>query len=176
MADLGKSQDIEAGDGTTSVVVLAGSLLSQSEKLLKRGVHPTAISEAFLEASKKSHEILEKVAIPVELSDRESLLRAATTSLSSKVVSQNSSLLAPIAVDAVLNVIDPKTATNVDLRDIRYRFLLIIYFILKHFYFVLLLHFKFFKIFIFCFAIFSQSGEEGRWDDRRHRTRRRACF
>jgi len=40
---------------------------------------------------------------------------AANTSLNSKVVSQNSDLLAPIAVDAVLKVIDPKTATNVDL-------------------------------------------------------------
>jgi hypothetical protein len=36
-----------------------------------------------------------------------------------QVVSQNSHLLAPIAVDAVLKVIDPATATNVDLRDIR---------------------------------------------------------
>jgi T-complex protein 1 subunit delta len=36
-----------------------------------------------------------------------------------KVVSQYSSLLAPIAVDAVMHVIDPITATNVDLNDIR---------------------------------------------------------
>merc|ERR1719450_779938 len=41
------------------------------------------------------------------------------TSLNSKVVSQNSYLLGPIAADAVLKVIDPKTATNVDLNDIR---------------------------------------------------------
>ena len=49
MADLGKAQDIEAGDGTTSVVVLAGSMLSQAEKLLNRGVHPSAITDAFLD-------------------------------------------------------------------------------------------------------------------------------
>jgi T-complex protein 1 subunit delta len=36
-----------------------------------------------------------------------------------KIVSQYSSLLSPIAVDSVLRVIDPATATNVDLRDIR---------------------------------------------------------
>jgi len=119
MADLGKAQDIEAGDGTTSVCVLAGSLLAQSEKLLNRGVHPTIITESFLDSAKKAEEILEKVAIPVELSDREALLRAATTSLCSKVVSQNSALLAPIAVDAVTRIIDTKTATNVDLKDIR---------------------------------------------------------
>lgn len=55
----------------------------------------------------------------LELSDRESLLKSASTSLNSKVVSQYSSLLAPIAVDAVLNVIDPNIADNVDLKDIR---------------------------------------------------------
>merc|ERR1719229_1541222 len=41
------------------------------------------------------------------------------TSLNSKVVSQSAEMLAPIAVDSVLKVIDPKTATNVDLNDIR---------------------------------------------------------
>jgi len=56
---------------------------------------------------------------PIQLSDRESLLNSARTALSSKVVSQYSGLLAPIAVDAVLRVIDPKSADNVDLRDIK---------------------------------------------------------
>ena len=56
---------------------------------------------------------------PLDLSDRASLLKSAVTSLSSKIVSQYSSLLAPIAVDAVLRVIDPRTANNVDLKDIR---------------------------------------------------------
>jgi T-complex protein 1 subunit delta len=58
------------------------------------------------------------MATPVDLSDRESLLRAASTSLNSKIVSQYSSLLAPIAVDAVTRVIDP-TIDNVNLNDIR---------------------------------------------------------
>lgn len=59
------------------------------------------------------------MSIPVQLTDRQSLLQSASTSLNSKVVSQHSSLLAPIAVDAVLKVIDPLTANNVDLRDIK---------------------------------------------------------
>lgn len=55
----------------------------------------------------------------MKLTDRQSLLQSASTSLNSKVVSQHSSLLSPIAVDAVMKVIDPVTATNVDLRDIK---------------------------------------------------------
>ena len=85
MADLGKAQDIEAGDGTTSVVVLAGSLLAQCAKLLARGVHPSLISESFQSAAYKAQEILKSISMPVDLADRESLLRAANTSLNSKV-------------------------------------------------------------------------------------------
>eukprot|EP01105_Mastigella_eilhardi_P009297 TRINITY_DN21_c1_g1_i1.p1 TRINITY_DN21_c1_g1~~TRINITY_DN21_c1_g1_i1.p1 ORF type:complete len:562 (-),score=168.12 TRINITY_DN21_c1_g1_i1:277-1917(-) len=119
MAELGKSQDIEAGDGTTTVVVLAGSLLGQVSSLMAKGVHPTIIAESFMHCCAKAQEILKNIAVPLELSDRESLLKNAVTSLNSKLVSQYSSLLAPIAVDAVLNVIEPKTATNVNLKDIK---------------------------------------------------------
>ena len=49
------------------------------------GIHPTSISEAFQKAAVKSMEILEKMSRPLELSDRESLLKSASTSLNSKV-------------------------------------------------------------------------------------------
>ncbi|CAG0901743.1 unnamed protein product [Darwinula stevensoni] len=119
LVELSKAQDVEAGDGTTSVVVMAGSLLEQAEKLLAKGMHPMIISEAFQKAAEASVEILKNIAQPVELSDRESLLKSASTSLNSKVVSQHSGLLAPIAVDAVMKVIDPSKDTNVDLADVK---------------------------------------------------------
>lgn len=49
--ELSRAQDVEAGDGTTSVVVIAGALLDAAEKLLNRGIHPTAISESFQRAA-----------------------------------------------------------------------------------------------------------------------------
>ncbi|KAH6582568.1 hypothetical protein BASA50_010675 [Batrachochytrium salamandrivorans] len=119
LVDLSAAQDVEAGDGTTSVVVLAGSLLGAAESLLDKGIHPTTIAEAFTRAADKATEFLTEMSTPLELSDRESLLKSASTSLNSKIVSQYSGLLAPIAVDSVLRVIDPATATNVDLKDIR---------------------------------------------------------
>lgn len=48
--ELSRAQDIEAGDGTTSVVVIAGALLDAAEKLLQKGIHPTVISEGFHKA------------------------------------------------------------------------------------------------------------------------------
>merc|ERR550532_2869419 len=119
LVELSKAQDVEAGDGTTSVVVLAGSLMEAAENLLKKGIHPTAISESFQKAAVESVRILESIAKPVELGDREKLLQSANTSLNSKVVSQHSSELSPIAVDAVLKVIDPAKADTVNLKDIK---------------------------------------------------------
>ncbi|KAH8550130.1 T-complex protein 1 subunit delta [Umbelopsis sp. PMI_123] len=119
LVDLSAAQDVEAGDGTTSVVVLCSSLLAAAEKMLNKGIHPTTIAESFQRAAAKAVEFLTEMSTHLDLGDRQSLLRAASTSLNSKIVSQYSSLLAPIAVDAVLQVIDPSTANNVDLKDIR---------------------------------------------------------
>ena len=50
-------QDVVAGDGTTSVVVLCGALLKKALELLERGVHPTLISDAFNLAVTKAVEV-----------------------------------------------------------------------------------------------------------------------
>lgn len=117
--ELSKSQDIVAGDGTTSVTVLAGSILGKCMGLVSRGVHPTVISDALQRSAAQAVEVLRGMAIPVELADRDTLIKAASTSLNSKVVSQYSSLLAPIAVDCVLRVQDPARPESVDLRDVQ---------------------------------------------------------
>ncbi len=119
LVDLAAAQDVEAGDGTTSVVVIAGSLLGAADRLLAKGIHPTVISESFQRAAAAAVETLHEMSHPISLSDRTTLIQAASTSLSSKIVSQHSSLLGPIAVDAVLRTIDQKTADNVDLKNIR---------------------------------------------------------
>lgn len=130
MVEISKAQDIEAGDGTTSVVVMAGALLRACQDLMAKGIHPAAISDGFQVAHKKAMEVIDNMAKPVDLNDRDHLIRNAITSLSSKVVSNHSDLLAPMAVDAILKVINKegsaagegKTissfADNVDLRDI----------------------------------------------------------
>lgn len=116
LVELSKAQDVEAGDGTTSVVVLAGSLLAAAERLLSKGIHPSIISHSFGEASKKAIEILASISVPIALTDRDQLIKTASTSLNSKVVSPHSAHLAPIIVDAVLKVAEND---NVDLRDIK---------------------------------------------------------
>ncbi|KAI7580544.1 T-complex protein 1 subunit, partial [Hortaea werneckii] len=118
LVDLANAQDIEAGDGTTSVVVIAGALLGAAERLLSKGLHPTTISESFQRASAHAVQTLESISTPINLAERQTLLKAASTSLSSKIVSQEPKL-APMAVDAVLKTINPQNAENVDLRNVR---------------------------------------------------------
>lgn len=102
LVELARSQDAAAGDGTTSVTVICGALLTACLKLLERGMHPTVVSDGFARAAEVALEAVEALAIPVDLADRAELAKAASTSLQSKVVSQHAALLAPMAVDCVL--------------------------------------------------------------------------
>ena len=117
MQQLSRAQDVEAGDGTTSVVVLAGSLLAGCETLLSKGIHASVIADAFLLASSQAESILLDMATPVDLADRAGLVEAAMTSLASKVVNIDSETLGPLAVDAILRIVDEDKPHEVDIAD-----------------------------------------------------------
>jgi len=104
MVEVAKTQDDEVGDGTTTAVIIAGELLGEAEKLLNKNVHPTVIIEGYRKAAGKALETLEKIAIPVKPTDKESLKKVAMTSMASKLVSENREQLAEIAVEAILHV------------------------------------------------------------------------
>lgn len=131
LVEVSKSQDIESGDGTTSVVILTGSLLHACERLLNMGIHPMIIAETFQEIAARCCQILyDDLALKIDLhNDYQTLVKAASTSLSSKIVNQYSHKLAPLAVDCVLklagdrpNVSDDDlthNGINVDLSNVR---------------------------------------------------------
>ncbi|KAJ1363762.1 T-complex protein 1 subunit delta [Parelaphostrongylus tenuis] len=119
LVELSKAQDIEAGDGTTTVVVIAGALLDAAQTLLQKGIHPTTISDSFQAAAVEAGRILENMSTRVDLANDELLVKMATTSLNSKVVSQYSWLLAPMAVNAVKRIIDPVRDSSVNLKMIK---------------------------------------------------------
>jgi thermosome len=106
MVEISKATDSEVGDGTTSAVVLAGALLEKAEELLDKDVHPTIIVDGYTMASEKALEILSKISIQVDPTDKGWLTKIAKTSLVSKLVSQESDELSRIVVDAVLHVVD----------------------------------------------------------------------
>ena len=104
LVELAKSVDTEAGDGTKSVVVLAGSLIENAEDLFEKDVHPAIVVEGFREASKKAIAFLKEISIQIDPQDKEFLSKLAITSIASKLVTGNSELLSKLVVDAALNV------------------------------------------------------------------------
>ncbi|MBL7160397.1 MAG: TCP-1/cpn60 chaperonin family protein [Candidatus Aenigmarchaeota archaeon] len=101
MAEIAKTQDKEVGDGTTSAVVLAGELLNQAEILLDQKVHPTVITHGFQLARERVLETLDKMSIPVKISNEDILEQIAKTAMTGKSAERASGELAKISVRAV---------------------------------------------------------------------------
>ena len=108
MIEVAKTQDDEVGDGTTTAVLLAGELLKKAQDLLDQDIHPSIIISGYQKASDKALETLEKTALDVDLDDRETLMKLATTSMRSKAVSLARTHLAGIAIDAIKQIIEER--------------------------------------------------------------------
>ena len=120
LVEVAKTQDNEAGDGTTSAVIIAGELLSRAEELIDKDVHPTVIIDGYRKAAEKALETLEKIAIPVDLKSSDYLKKAATTSMGSKIVAEYKDYLADLAVKAMLAVADKQDGGyKVDVDDVK---------------------------------------------------------
>ena len=120
MVEISKTIDTEVGDGTTSSVVFAGALLEKAEKLLEKNVHSTVIIDGYQAASEKALELLTKLAKTIKPDDHESLIKIATTSMQSKLVSEDSVPLSKLVVDAILKIAEiDGDAYSVDLDNLK---------------------------------------------------------
>ncbi|NAZ38857.1 MAG: thermosome subunit [Acidilobus sp.] len=123
LVEIAKAQDAEVGDGTTSVVVLAGALLDKAEALLEQNIHPTLIIEGYTKAMNKALELLDKTAVPVDVSNDENLRKIATTTIGSKYSGQGPERekLVELAVNAIKIIAEPKPdgGYNVDLDNVK---------------------------------------------------------
>lgn len=111
LVEVAKTQDNEAGDGTTSAVIIAGELLSKAEELIEKNIHPTVIIDGYKLAQEKALETLEKIALPVDLKKSDYLKKAAVTSMASKLVAEHKEYLADIVVKAMLTVAEKENGT-----------------------------------------------------------------
>jgi archaeal chaperonin len=120
IVEISKTVDNEVGDGTTSSVVFGGSLLARAEDLLKKDVHSSTIIEGFQAASEKTLEIYSQLSKKIQPDDKASLLKIASTSMQSKLISEDSSSLSKIVVDAILSIATKKGDQYfVDLENIK---------------------------------------------------------
>jgi len=106
IVEIAKMQEEAVGDGTTTAVVLAGELLNKAEFLLEKGVHPTTITKGYKLAEMKAQEILQTLALNVDVNDEKLLKKIAITAMIGKSAENNKEFLSDIIVKSVKTIID----------------------------------------------------------------------
>jgi archaeal chaperonin len=120
MVEISKATDNEVGDGTTSVVVLAGALIEKAEELIFKDVHPTIIVDGYRKSAIKAVDILNTLAQKIDGGDKSQLIRIARTSMQTKLVSKEASELADIVVNAAMQVSEKiGSVYKVDIEDVK---------------------------------------------------------
>jgi thermosome len=108
MVEIAKTQDDMVGDGTTTAVVLAGELLKRAEELLDQNIHPTIIVSGYRKAAQKAIEVINNIAIPVDIEDKATLKKVALTSIASKAVGGAREHLADMAIEAIKQIVEQR--------------------------------------------------------------------
>merc|ERR1719224_367363 len=123
LVQISMSQDAEVGDGTTSVVLLAGEFLRECKPYIEEGVHPQVIVKAFRQASRLAVAKLEELSVKLESQDpatrRDMLEKSAATSLNSKLVSGHKDFFAKMVVDAVLSLDDVQDLGMIGMKKVQ---------------------------------------------------------
>lgn len=120
MVEISKATDNEVGDGTSSVVVLAGALIEKAEELINKDVHPTIIVDGYRKSALKSIEIFNQIAIKIDGGNKAELMKVAKTSMQTKLVSKESDQLSEVVVNAALQVSESReSGYTVDIDDIK---------------------------------------------------------
>ncbi|CAF0775770.1 unnamed protein product [Didymodactylos carnosus] len=118
MIEISRTQDEEVGDGTTSVIILAGEILAQSEAFLEQGLHATVIIRAYRKALEDCIEIMKtKASIPIDINNRNEMLHVVKSCIGTKYISRWSDLACQIALDAVQTIaIDENGRKEIDIK------------------------------------------------------------
>jgi len=105
MLELARTQDEEAGDGSTSVIVLAGEMLTVAEPFLRaENLHPTQIVQSYYKALDEALAVCDRIASPLDVNDREAMFKIVDSSIGTKYVHRWGTKIVDMALDAVMKV------------------------------------------------------------------------
>src|SRR5659263_447759 len=113
LVEVAKTQDDEVGDGTTTVAVLTGELLSRAGELIELDVHPTIIASGYRAAADKAIELLKDITHEISENDEEALLNIARTALTGKGAEGSKDKLSQIAVSAIQSIVDEEDGKKI---------------------------------------------------------------
>ena len=101
MIELSRAQDESVGDGTTSVIILAGEFLQVSQQWIERSIHPTIIIAAYMKALDDALEHLKSISKPIDPSDENTILSVIKSCINTKFIGTWSDKMCKLALDAV---------------------------------------------------------------------------
>ena len=104
MIELSRTQDEEVGDGTTSVIILAGELLHTALPFLEDQYHPTVIVKGYMKALQDAVAIVDDLCFPIEVNNRDQMLKLVQSCIGTKFTHRFGTLISELALDAVLCV------------------------------------------------------------------------
>eukprot|EP00245_Coleochaete_scutata_P004228 TRINITY_DN1651_c0_g3_i1.p1 TRINITY_DN1651_c0_g3~~TRINITY_DN1651_c0_g3_i1.p1 ORF type:complete len:415 (+),score=101.63 TRINITY_DN1651_c0_g3_i1:112-1356(+) len=104
MIELSRTQDEEVGDGTTSVIILAGEMLHVAEPFLERNFHPTVICRAYTRALEDAISVIDSISFPIDTNNRKQMLNIVQSCIGTKFTTRFGTLMAELALDAVQTV------------------------------------------------------------------------
>jgi T-complex protein 1 subunit gamma len=104
MIELSRAQDEEVGDGTTSVIILAGEMLGVAQPLLEKKLHPTLIVSGYMRALDDAHKILKEIAYPIDTKNHEAMQDIVRGAIDTKFSSRWGNLISDLAIKAAETV------------------------------------------------------------------------
>ena len=108
MIELSRTQDEEVGDGTTTVIILAGEILAQTFPYIEKNIHPVIIIKALKQALKDALEIIHDVSTPVDIKNDAAMLKLIKASIGTKYVNKWSTKMCELSLKAVRTVMVEK--------------------------------------------------------------------
>jgi len=113
MIELSRAQDEEVGDGTTSVIILAGEMLNVSEEFFKKEIHPSVVVSGYYKALEDALKIADSMAKVVDIKNQEEVSTIVKCCLATKFASKWDNLISDLALKAV-NIVHNKDSKVFD--------------------------------------------------------------
>lgn len=118
LIEIARTQDEEVGDGTTSVIILAGEMLAVAEEFLTQQMHPTVIIRAYRKALDDLVSITRnQVSLTIDVNDEKEMRKIVSSCIGTKFISGWSEMACDIALRATKMVtVDDRGRKEIDIK------------------------------------------------------------
>ncbi len=120
MLEISRAQDEEVGDGTTSVIILAGEMMMAAKPFIERDIHPTIIVNAYHRALVEGIKIINDISFPLDISSDEDVKKALNSCIGTKFSSRWGNLITDLALKSVKTILEGCTSSKLALDIKRY--------------------------------------------------------